>query len=116
MNPTNLLSRFFKVWKATASQDERGDRETLVGYYFKRFDADNDVKGQGFWGSDGRVQSEQIEVVEVTVDGEKMIFPLQSRITVFYEDRKTRDAERERNRKNGLAKLTKEEREALGIK
>lgn len=115
MNPSNFIARVFKVWKGTASQDERGGREFTVGYYFNRFDADEDVKGQGFWGSDGRVQSQQIEVVEVEVNGEKMIFPLQSRIEVFYENRKKREAELERNRKNGLAKLTKEERLALGL-
>lgn len=115
MNPTNFVARMFKVWKGVASQDERGGHVVTVGHYFNRSDADTDVKKQGFWGSDGSVEREQIEVVEVEVNGERMVFPLKSRIEVFYENREKREAEIKRNRENGLAKLTKEERIALGL-
>ena len=105
--------RKLRVWKGVASQDERGGNQKVVGYYFNRFDADVDVKGQGWWGCDGRVQSDPIEVLEIEVEGKKLVFPMQAAIEVFYENRAKRKADKERLIRNAKAKLTPEELEAL---
>lgn len=106
----------FSVWKGTASKDERGGREETVGYYINRSDALDDVKGQGFWGADGHVQSQGIDVVEVEVgNGETMIFPIKSAIKVFTKNRSQREAEQTALRESGRAKLTMEELIALGL-
>lgn len=115
MNPNELKSVFFDVYKATASQDERGGRETLVGYYRNTVDARSDVKGQGFWGSDGSVESLPRTAVTVKIDGKELTFLVDSAITVYNETREERNARKEKLKMSGLSKLTMEERVALGL-
>lgn len=115
MNPNSITSRIFSVYKATVHHDDRGNKTSVMGYYTSIIDAKSDVKGQSYYGADGSVENLPIEVIRVNVDGKEMIFPLNAAITVFTEDRMAREARQKALKASAISKLTKEEREALGL-
>ena len=115
MNPNDIASRIFNVYKATVHHDDRGNKTSVMGYYTSIIDAKADVKGQSYCGADGYVDNLPIRVIRVNVDGKEMIFPLDSAITVFTENRDVRTAISKALKASAISKLTKEEREALGL-
>lgn len=110
-----MIKSQFNVWKASASQDERGGNVTVIGYYTNHSDALHDVKGQGFWGADGKVDSTPVTVISVDVEGKTMFFPLNSAITIFDKNRTEREEQTKRLKMSALSKLTPDEIKALGL-
>ena len=101
------------VYKAYAEVDQnegRGGRR-LIGYFLDCTLAAHAVKGQGVWGTDGTVESTQVDVAVYIDDdtNERVIRILGETIKKEYQTPGE-------VRAHALSKLTKREKEALGVK
>ena len=98
----------FQVIANTDTTEGRGSNYT-VGWFLTEGVAKSAARGKGPMGTDARVEREQKDVVIVEAGGVRKIFLLGPPVDASYED----PAE---VRRRALAKLTPEEREALGVK
>ncbi|ADM80054.1 hypothetical protein phiAS5_ORF0211 [Aeromonas phage phiAS5] len=72
-------------------------------------------KGKGWWGGNGHVNSQPVDVLTFDVDGEKISFLLKDRINVITSKDQFQSIEQEKLKKQALAKLSTAERKALGL-
>lgn len=103
-----------QAFAAYTSPDDR--RSELFGYYGSYCVAQEAVKGQSWWGSDGTVSSRPVDVITFTDEnGESWTFPKTAAIQVQSETPEARRKRMEVLKENALAKLNPDEREALGL-
>lgn len=101
-----------EIYKVIGAHD-MDSKKYVVGYYDNYNAAYSDASDVGGWGSRGTVES--VAVLTFTHDGEEYTFLKESRIKPLSQNKEER-AEREKLlRQSGISKLTKEEREALGL-
>lgn len=109
-----VSSKLEKAWVARVSPDDRSSM--VYGYYGSHYLASESVAGKSWYGSNGTVDREPINVLTLEfADGETRSFNLGQVFKVQHESEADRKAREEHVRQIALAKLTTEEREALGL-
>jgi hypothetical protein len=98
---------FREVYAAYSGGDDRGQGQTLVGYHSDEPQAEESIKGKGYFGGDGSVRKKTAIVVE----GKCYILESITPIDLDQEDSR-HQAE---IRSKALAKLSPVERDALGL-
>ncbi len=103
-----------EAYAAYVSPDDR--RSELFGYYGSYCVAEDAVKGQSWWGSDGTVNRKPTELITFTDEnGESWTFPKSAAISVQEETPEAKRKRLEKIKEAALAKLNPDEREALGL-
>lgn len=104
-----------KVYVGRVSTDERFGY-SVYGYYDSYSTALDDVKGKGWWGSDGSVDSTPVNAVIFTDEnGNEFSFVEKSMINIKSETEAQREYRKKALRQSAISKLTIEERKAIGL-
>lgn len=92
------------------------DRNELIGYFTTKSLAKEAARGKGEWGSDGNVSDRPSQILTIEFgDGSTMSFPTDKSTILCETMADLEKVKKEKIRKIALAKLTKEEREALDL-
>ena len=99
----------FEAYEALTIEDDRGREGHSIGIFSFQMGAETAAVGRGYFGGDGRVQA--VTCIRITATGE--VFQLADSKEVELDV--DLDKETTRLRESGLAKLSREERRALGL-
>jgi len=110
VNSKNRNMKVITVWTTHSSNDERGSNDKLIGIFLDEKTAKAHAKGQGWWGGEGNVSKRKA----IQVDNNLVYLldwdcesPVELGVNLVDKTRQ--------KKLNALNKLTKEERQLLGI-
>ena len=108
-----MSNEYVTLYKFNVSVNEYLVRH--YGYYLSKEFGKEDVKGKGWYGSDGRF-SNTVRGVYVEVEGKNMLFLAEDAITLQEDSEEVKESVRKyKRRQKLLAEMSDEDKEIIGL-